>query len=295
MKISKKGLIYFALSGLLCGAGVILLFGHMSTRPTPSNVGRMAANEQEIALTAEDGVRISASYFPAQQTDAPVILLLHGNGASRRQFTSHVAWLNRSGFSAMAIDFRGHGESQLQPKSFGYFESRDAEAAVRWIKQQQPQAKIGVIGVSLGGAASLTGPNGPLPVDAMVLKAVYPDIDRAIRNRIAVHGGSILSALLTPLLTNQAYFRFGVAPDKVSPIKNADRFDKPVLVIGGEKDSYTPVAESEALSNAFTGQSWLWIVGKLEHDQLSDLEDIVYQERIVRFFNESLKQAGTRK
>ncbi len=61
----------------------ILGVGQLATRATPSDVGKLASNEQEIPLTAGDDVRIATSFFPVAKKDAPVILMLHGNGASR--------------------------------------------------------------------------------------------------------------------------------------------------------------------------------------------------------------------
>jgi uncharacterized protein len=276
--------------GLVGILAVILAFGQMATRATPSNVEPMAANEVAIALTANDNVQIAASYFPNADANAPVILLLHGNGASRSQFSGHVPWLNAHGYSAMAIDFRGHGESAAERKSFGHFESRDAEAAVRWIKAKHPQSKIGVIGVSLGGASALLGHGGPLDVNAMVLQAVYPDIDRAIRNRVASLGHWTLAAVLTPMLTYQSYFRYGVGPHQISPLNSAQKYKGPVLVIGGEMDSYTPIAESHALSQAFPGERALWIMPGLEHNQVSGINDGEYAQRLLKFFDAHLKR-----
>jgi uncharacterized protein len=281
--------------GFVGALAVVTAFGQMATRATPSNVEPMAKNEVEVALTASDGVKIAASYFPSADTNAPVILMLHGNGSSRSQFAGHVPWLNAHGFSAMAIDFRGHGESGAEPKSFGHFESRDAEAAVRWLRAKHPRSKIGVIGVSLGGASALLGKSGPLPVDAMVLQAVYPDIDHAIRNRVASQGHWTLAAILTPLLTYQSYFRYGVWPDQISPLSSAQKYKGPVLVIGGELDSYTPVAESRALSQAFPGKRALWIMPGLEHYQVSGANDEEYAQRLLKFFDAHLETTRIRR
>jgi alpha/beta superfamily hydrolase len=92
--------------------------------------------------------------------------------------------LARLGYAALTIDFRGHGESEMAERSFGLREATDAASAFRWLKQHQRGARVAVIGNSLGVAAALLGSAGPLPADALVLQAVYPDIRRAIRNRL---------------------------------------------------------------------------------------------------------------
>jgi len=273
---------------------VVASFGYLATRATPTDVPPLAANEQEITLEASDGAAIAASFMPSASEEAglekgaPVILLLHGNGASRNQFRSHVAWLNEAGFHAMALDFRGHGESAEEAKSFGWNEALDAAAAVEWIKANYPQSKVGVIGVSLGGAAALTGENGPLKADAMIMQAVFPDFDRAVRNRVRLVGGEALSTVLTPLLTVQSYPLFGIAHDQISPVRSAAEFTGPVLVISSTADQFIPVSEAEELGAAFPGRQWLWLINGLGHGGISGLDDAAYRERVLTFFREEL-------
>jgi uncharacterized protein len=285
----QKHWLKLILFGLVATLGLVWIFGQISTRPTPSRVDSLAKDEQEIMLQSADGLRISASYFPVAEPSAPTILMLHGNGGSRSQFSGYIAWLNSNGYAAMAIDFRGHGESQAASKSFGFEESRDAAAAFNWIKTRKPESKIGVIGFSLGGAATLLPANGPLKIDALVLSAVYPDIERAIRNRIAHQGHPLLAALLTPLLTNQSYFRYRIAPQRISPIEAAAQYKGPVLVIGGGQDHYTPPAETKALYERFTGPKSLWIRDGFGHNQLGDINDENYRARLKIFFDKNLK------
>jgi uncharacterized protein len=284
----SKGLLRLAFLGLIVGLALVIAFGQLATRPTPSVVPKLAGNEQELQLKAKDGVQVAASVFPVTNQNAPVILLLHGNGASRGQFQNHVAWLNAAGFNAMAIDLRGHGESKGGKKSFGLFESRDAEAAVRWIRTNHPNSKIGVIGVSLGGASSLLGDYGPLTVDAMILQAVYPDIDRAIYNRISSRIGSALATIGAPTLTLQSPILYGVSSERISPIKAAVKYKEPVLVIGGANDVYTPPSETQQLHKAFPGKTFIWIAPGLGHDQMSDANDAAYQEHVLGFFRKHL-------
>jgi uncharacterized protein len=249
-----------AVSGAVLALALIIAFGQLATRPTPSDVPKIAANEERVVMKTADGVGIAGSFFPVSDGAAPVILLLHGNGASRAQFKEHVVWLNAAGYSALAIDLRGHGESGGDQKSFGLFESRDADAALNWIRSERPYSGIGVIGVSLGGAAyMLRKDKVSITADALILQAVYPDIDRAIYNRIASRIGGPLATIGAPTLTLQSRILFGVPSGQISPITAAAGHSGPVLVIGGANDVYTPPDETKALRDAFPGESALWI------------------------------------
>jgi uncharacterized protein len=279
---------------LLCAflLGLVLchLFGTLASRPMSAQVPRLAANEQRFTLTASDGIKTAASYFPVAKARAPGVLLLHGVGASRSQFEDHVRWLNQAGYAVLTLDFRGHGESDQEQRSFGLFEARDAHAAFDWLKAKQQGAPIAAIGVSLGGASALMGDTGPIPVDALILQAVYPDIRHAIGNRIAFYAPSLIAAVAEPLLSYQSILRYGVWPDRLSPIAAAKRYGGPVMVIGGTDDRYTPVGESRALAAAFPRPAKLWLAEGLGHAQVSSLDSLDYQRLVLGFLDQNLKR-----
>ena len=153
-------------------------------------------------------------------------------------------------------------------KSFGLFEAEDAEAALAWLRQNHPQARVGVIGFSLGGAASLLGAKGPLLVDALVLQGVYPDIRRAIFNRLAIRLGRWPASAIEPLLSYQSLPRFGVWPSSISPIRALAQVEAPVLPMGGGKDTNTPPQETRAMYVAIRANAELRILEGVTHDAL---------------------------
>src|SRR3954454_9672419 len=178
---------------LLLGVAAAWMFGSITTRPHLAAVAPPKPPGRVIHLLASDGVQVEGSYWPGRHADGPAVLLLHGINSSRASFNRHALWLNGLGYTVLAIDFRGHGGSAAVPRSFGLYESRDAAAAVAFLRADAPNRRIGLIGTSLGGAAALLGNNGALPVQAMVLQAVYPDLRRAVANRIARVAGRPLA------------------------------------------------------------------------------------------------------
>ena len=77
---------------------------------------------QEIELTTEDNIRLSAWYTPPK--NGAVILVAHGYGGARTEhyhalFASH-------GYGVVSWDFRAHGNSGGEFSSLGYYEILDA-------------------------------------------------------------------------------------------------------------------------------------------------------------------------
>ena len=285
----RGGLLLVAIAApVAAGLAACWTFGTLSTRATPSRVPAPTPPGLAVHIPAGDDVVLAATYTPGARSDAPAVLMLHGNGESRDQMAATGAMLARHGYASLAIDFRGHGESTVRPHTFGWTESRDAHAGLAWLRQRQRGARIAVIGISLGGAAALIGPSGPLPADAMVLDAVYPDIRRAIGNRIAAMGGWVLARVVEPLLSYQSRLRFGVWPSALSPIDAVARYRGPVLVIGGGRDIYTPPAETRAIFAAARGPKRLWIVPGLDHGEVSSMTSAEYESSLLGFLSRTV-------
>lgn len=273
---------------LALGLALSWMAGSAMVRTTPSTVAPAAPPARDLEIASTDGVTLAASYWPGATVHAPAVLLLHGNGASRAMMAANAAWLAGRGYAALTIDFRGHGGSTAASHSFGLRESADAAAALAWLKHREGNAPIAVIGVSLGGAAALLGPDGPVGADALILQAVYPDIRRAIRNRIASQVGFVPAWLLEPWLSFQALPRYGVWPGRIAPLDALHRYAGPVFVIGGGADRYTPPDETRELFDAVRGPRALWIVDGLDHDEVSGLTDDRYRRRVLAFLRRSI-------
>lgn len=282
--MSAGGTLVLAVLGLAASwiAGSSMAAGHHSS-VTPA-----AAPGKDIRLETQDGVTIAATFTPGRGDRSPAVLLLHGVGASRQATAENAAWLASLGYATLTIDFRGHGQSDLTPRTFGLNEALDAQAAFDWLKRRQDGAPVAVIGISLGGAASLLGKEGGLRADALILQAVYPDIRHAIRNRIASRTTTGIGYLLEPLLSFQAPLRFGVWPSRLSPLSALSRYRGPVLVIGGEEDRSTPADESRAMFAAAKGPKELWLVPTGGHAEICDLTDAAYREHVRTFLAKTM-------
>jgi len=214
--------------------------------PNPSEVGELPRDlvGEPIEILSASGSALRAWFVPGQP-HAPAVLLLHGLHGSRRAMLDRARWLRGDGYTVLLFDFQAHGESPGERVTFGYLESMDAAAAVDYLRRRVGDARIGAIGVSMGAAAALLA-DPPLPIDALVVEEVYPTLDEAVADRIAMRLGA-WGATLSPLLTLQVPLRFGVSANWLRPIDRAARLTVPKLFIAGTEDAHTTIAESEAI------------------------------------------------
>jgi alpha-beta hydrolase superfamily lysophospholipase len=269
-------------SGLVWAAGAIMAAPDSYPVPGPAPPGRA------IGLEAADGTAIAGSFWPAARGSGPAVLLLHGINADRTSLSDHVQWLNGLGYAVLAIDSRGHGASAAVERTFGWREAQDARAAFEWLKRDGPKRKVGVIGVSLGGAAALLGEAGPIPAEAMVLHAVYPDLRTAIANRIARVAGPALSIVGEPLLSYQSWPRYGVAPERIAPLAGLRRYRGSLLIVAGGQDLSTTIEDSRRLYAAAPGPKALWVIDGADHEETSKLWTDEYRARVRSLFARTL-------
>ena len=262
--------------------------GSVMTQGQQSNVSPANPPATDIRLTSQDHVSIAGTFTPGCVERAPGVLLLHGIGSSRQATAENAAWLASLGYATLTIDFRGHGQSDVTAGTFGYKEGLDALTAFKWLRKRQGDAPLAVLGVSLGGAASLIGEGGALPADAMILQAVYPDLRHAIANRLKVRLPWLLAVVAEPLLSFQAPFRFGVLPRRLSPLRALAEYRGPVLVIGGDMDRATLPSETRQMFEAASVGSEIWLLPGKDHGAVTTLTGTAYRHRIASFLERTI-------
>jgi fermentation-respiration switch protein FrsA (DUF1100 family) len=165
--------------------------------------------------------------------------------------------------------------------------SKDTQAAINFLRANAPGEKIGVIGVSMGGAAVLLA-SPPLNVDAIVLEMVYPTLNQAVSDRLTTRLGS-WARILTPLLTWQLKLRLGITAEDLRPIDPVGQITAPKLFIAGAEDLYTTLEESRQLFAAASEPKQLWVVGGASHQDLHAFARDEYERRVLAFFAQSLR------
>jgi alpha-beta hydrolase superfamily lysophospholipase len=233
---------------------------HQSVGDAPPDLAARA-----VQFQSQSGATIKG-WFIKGKKGAGAIILMHGVRANRLSMVDRARFLSRAGFSVLLFDFQSHGESSGDHITFGYLESRDAQAAVEFIRTNAPDERIGVLGISMGGAATLLA-SPPLDVDAIVFEMVYPSINQAVSNRLTMRLGGWVGTF-TPLLTWQLKPRLGVSAEALQPIKRVGEITVPKLFIVGAEDKHTTIEESRQMFNVAAEPKELWIVERAAHIDL---------------------------
>ncbi|MBM4200705.1 MAG: alpha/beta hydrolase, partial [Gammaproteobacteria bacterium] len=149
-------------------AGVVLFYGAVGYWGSGLMIGDnprwrgMTRGPQDFALAGEtvsfstdDGVQIEAWWLPAMSPARGIVIVTPGGDHTRQAMLPRAAFLVRGGYDVLAIDLRGHGESGGQFISPGLVERHDVMAAIRYVRSRGGNSPIALLGVCVGGVASL--------------------------------------------------------------------------------------------------------------------------------------------
>jgi fermentation-respiration switch protein FrsA (DUF1100 family) len=280
---------------LFCAAVIPVFFccavwgaGSFFSRPARHSIGALPAHlhGRDVQFVSGSGSELRGWLIPGRK-GAGAVVLMHGFRGDRRQMLARASFLSEAGYGVLLFDFQAHGESPGKQITIGYLESRDAQDAVEFMKKNNYGEKLGVIGLSMGGAAAILA-SPALEVEAIVLEAVYPDIERAVANRVERYLGAWARGL-GRLLIMQLPLRAGIEKEALRPIDRVGAIKAPKLFIAGAKDQHTKLDESREIFAAASEPKELWVVEAAAHVDVHQIAEEEYERRILDFFEKRLR------
>jgi pimeloyl-ACP methyl ester carboxylesterase len=143
-----------------------------------------SAGRQQVTYAGMNGVRLSGERWEAigDFRSRGTVLLLHGGGQTRYSWHLTGERLSTAGWTAIAVDARGHGDSEWA--SDGDYSLDAFVGDLYAIVDTLDQPPV-IIGASLGGMTALVGQGErPSLASALVLVDITPRVEPAGRARI---------------------------------------------------------------------------------------------------------------
>jgi fermentation-respiration switch protein FrsA (DUF1100 family) len=150
----------------------------------------------------------------------------------------------------------------------GLYEARDVEAAVAYARKRVPGARIGLLGSSMGAAASaIACGNHPGLADVLVLDSAYSRLSSAVIGWWRFVGGRPLAVALAPTVLFAAPLA-GFNPFKVDVSRYlASAGSVPTLVLHGDADTLALPSEAERNFQACEGPKEIVWFPRMGHSE----------------------------
>ncbi len=243
---------------------------------------------ESLRLMSMDGESLGGWFFPGPGQGASV-LLLHGNGQSRKASLPLAKILAQEGHSSLAISLRAHGDSTGDRNDLGFSARYDVVAGVELLKRLRPGQPVIIQGTSLGAAAAIyaAADLGP-QVNGYILESPYRDVRTAVRNRTARYLPAPLSRMASfglelagPLVLPEL--------DRMSPASRIADIPStiPVLLMaGGRDDRARPEEVMEIYQNAGQGARVV-VFESAGHEVFAQFDPAAYRSHVIPFIREA--------
>jgi dipeptidyl aminopeptidase/acylaminoacyl peptidase len=247
---------------------------------------------EDVSLLTEDGIRLSGWLVKPGRRAArsPAIIICHGLGANKSDFTELAAYLSQRGFFVLLFDFRAHGESGGSRTSLGHNEQKDVAAARAFLLTRPgiDYDRIGIYGFSLGGSTAILAAARQGGFKAVVADSAFTSLRDQAREAITgfYHLPSFPFLPLT-ILGYDLYFQ--TSAKNVSPVDEIGTLSPvPVLIIAGEGDTLIPAGNGKRLYAAAREPKELWLIPGADHGGTLAAAGSAYEKRVETFFSSHL-------
>ncbi len=261
----------------------------------------------EVIFPSRDGLRLHGWFIPSERSPLPpladddwsgdskgTVIFCHGRFGSKDPDLKYAPFFREAGYNTFLFDFRGHGRSEGEYSSFGYYERLDLLGAIDLL-QSKGISRFGVLGFSLGGVVGIATAAQSRPIVAVISDGGFAQSRRVVEAGSRKKGlPTLLAALIVPLMLWIAGRRLGCDLSEADSLRWVDKITpRALLLIHGAEDPYVSVEDVRRLYDAAGEPKELWIVSEAGHRQVDEVRPAEYRRRVLGFFDRYLASEGT--
>ena len=256
----------------------------------PSNYG-LEFEDVEF-LSRRGDFNLSGWYLPAGP--GPNLIFVHGIGGVRSgdNAVDLAARMVGQGYNVLMFDLRGHGSSEGDKVSGGYFERWDVWGAVDYLMERGVDpASIGLMGFSMGAATSILAAAGEPKITAVAVDSPYANASDLISQESArkTPFPEWLIPVFIPTAKLMANGFYGIDLGELVPERAVAGLTYPIAVIHGTADERIPWEHGQRVADAAPEGSTLWLVPDVDHVDAFLTHPDEYARRVTEYFDSRLR------
>jgi dipeptidyl aminopeptidase/acylaminoacyl peptidase len=291
--------IVFALSSVLVGLSVLTIGGPvlgealatmapMYTKDDSAKLPNLGFPVEHITFQTDDGLSLRGWFFPAVNSKAPAILYAPATSRDQRSGLSLVAPFHQAGYHVLLFSYRGHGSSDGDRFGFTYgaAESRDVDAAVRYLREERGIKKIGAIGHSAGAVSIILSAARNPDISAIVAASPFNSVEEIWET----NRPSLFPKPLYELTMWLSEFRKGFSRHQVRAMDVIAMIaPRPLLLIHGSADKRITQEQALQLYSQAEQPKRLWVIEGATHHSVRQPGLDVLAQQILQFFDRAFQ------
>lgn len=260
----------------------------VTRRPTPDPPATPADFNlpfEDATFTTRDHITLRGYWMPPRDPASAAVVVCPGREGSLDSDLPYAVPLWTAGYGVLIFDWRAHGRSDGRVVTLGVRERDDLRAALDWLAARGVQ-RIGLLGLSMGGAAAIGVAADDERVAAVVTDSAFAQVDtvivgglreRYVRNRLA--------RPLAWLVLLGMGWQAGSSMSSADPLRVVSRVaPRALLLIHGARDPYVPMDSIFRLYRTAGAPKELWVVPEAAHREAATLRPQEYWARALAFF-----------
>jgi fermentation-respiration switch protein FrsA (DUF1100 family) len=248
---------------------------------------------EAVAFPAQHSEHLVNGWYIPYPGATTTILVSPGYRSGMADVLGMSAQLWKAGHNVLTFEYYGHGQEVGKPVTLGYREINDFMGAVAYAKERAPDARLGVIGYSMGAAVAIMCCARCKDVEAIVADSSFATHWSVIDYNVhrALH---LPAAPFTWMADYLLWWRAGYRFNQVAPLRDIARIaPRPILIIHGGRDSLVDPRDAPLLYEAAGEPKELWIAPDADHCGAYFADRRAYVKKVLTFFEQYLKAPRT--
>ncbi|QLY39682.1 alpha/beta hydrolase [Hujiaoplasma nucleasis] len=238
--------------------------------------------KEDEYITAYDFIKLHGVFIPSHDKKSQkVAIVIHGYQSKATDMIIIAKMYSDLGFKVLIIDQRGHGLSEGNFTSVGYYEAYDLKKWLHFITRNHgADSQILLHGVSMGAstAAMAMKFREAKQVKALVLDSCFTNF----RDSLALSTRQPILRLFLPGITFNTKLFLKFFLKEVNPLKAIKKTDIPVLLIHSENDRVVTHAMTETIYTSIKNKDKdLLIILGAKHAKGFEVEKQKYIDKVV--------------
>lgn len=246
---------------------------------------------KDLYITSSDGLKLHA-YLVENDTEfanGNFIMVFHGYKSNAAAMSNFAMQFYYMGYSILMPDARAHGKSEGEYIGMGWPERLDNLLWIDEIIKIDPNAKIGLFGISMGGATVINTAGEDLPKQVVVAvedcgySSAYDEFAHQMKQQFKIDSFPMLDISLMV-----ARIKTGVNLTEGDCVSQAAKIKIPTLFIHGDQDSFVPFDMLDKLYNAANCKKEKLVIEGAGHGQSATTDPLLYWTTVEQFVGEAM-------
>lgn len=263
--------------------------GNLSSEADSKKLALEWAEKHYTQYTIEsfDNLKLNGYYFDNQKASHKYIIVVHGYMGKALDMIFSIKRFYKEGYSVLAPDCRGSGESEGDYIGMGWDDRLDILKWIDLIVTNDPEAEIVLYGVSMGGATvMMVSGEESLPSN---VKSIVEDCGYTSASDIFTYQLKDLFNLpkfpIIPAASLVTKVRAGYYLEEASALKQVAKSKTPIYFIHGDKDEFVPFSMLDTLYKAANSPKEKYVVKGAGHGFASSVDGDTYWDNVFHFIN----------